>query len=528
MTTQYTPILQLALPITGELNGTWGNVVNTSITSMIEQAIAGKATISTWSGVPPSHTLTTANGASDEARCAILELSDTPGAAAELICPARTKMYVVKNAVSGGFAVTVKTASGTGVSVPNGKIMLLYCDGTNVVAMDYTATAAAWATPRNLAGNSVDGSANVAFANKFIAQGTSDSGLSGAQFLGSLATGIVKNTATTGVLSIAASGTDYAPATSGASILKGNGAGGFSSASAGTDYAPATSGSSILYGNSAGGFNNVTIGSGVSFAGGTLSASGSGGTVTAVSVASSNGFAGTSSGGTNPSLTLTTTVTGVLKGNGTAISAAAAGTDYAPPTSGSAILKGNGSGGFSSASAGTDYAPATSGSAILKGNGSGGFNSAAAGTDYAPATSGTSILAGNGSGGFSSVTTPTGALVGTTDTQTLTNKTITGLKETSSAIGASNIDMSLGNYFSKTISGTTTFTVSNVPASGTVASFILNITNGGSATINYWSNVQWPGGTAPLLTVSGRDALGFYTYDGGATWTGLILGRDIK
>jgi len=66
-----------------------------------------------------------------------------------------------------------------------------------------TGTAAAWTTSRNLAGNSVNGSANVAFANKFVVQGTVDTGLSGAQFLGALATGIVKNTTTTGVLSIA-------------------------------------------------------------------------------------------------------------------------------------------------------------------------------------------------------------------------------------------------------------------------------------------------------------------------------------
>lgn len=66
------------------------------------------------------------------------------------------------------------------------------------------ATATKWATARNLAGNSVDGSATVAFANAFIVQGTADAGLSGAQFLGSLGTGIVKNTTTTGVLSIAA------------------------------------------------------------------------------------------------------------------------------------------------------------------------------------------------------------------------------------------------------------------------------------------------------------------------------------
>jgi hypothetical protein len=105
------------------------------------------------------------------------------------------------------------------------------------------------------------------------------------------------------------------------------------------------------------------------------------GTVTGVSVASANGLAGTvANSGTTPAITLSTSVTGVLKGNGTAISAAAAGTDYAPATSGSAILKGNGGGGFASAASGTDYAPATSGSSILSGNGSGGFGSVTVGT----------------------------------------------------------------------------------------------------------------------------------------------------
>lgn len=66
-----------------------------------------------------------------------------------------------------------------------------------------TGSAAKWTTARNLAGNSVDGSGNVAFANKFIVQGTTDAGLSAAQFLGALGTGIVKNTTTTGILTIA-------------------------------------------------------------------------------------------------------------------------------------------------------------------------------------------------------------------------------------------------------------------------------------------------------------------------------------
>lgn len=77
------------------------------------------------------------------------------------------------------------------------------------------------------------------------------------------------------------------------------------------------------------------------------------GTVTAVSVASANGFAGSSSGGATPALTLTTSISGLLKGNGTAISAASSGTDYAPATSGSSLLYGNGAGGFSNATVGT-------------------------------------------------------------------------------------------------------------------------------------------------------------------------------
>ena len=84
-----------------------------------------------------------------------------------------------------------------------------------------------------------------------------------------------------------------------------------STATSGTDYAPATSGSSILYGNGSGGFSNVTIGTGVSFAGGTLSATGSGGTVTSVT-----GTAPVvSSGGTTPAISMaaaTTSVNGYL------------------------------------------------------------------------------------------------------------------------------------------------------------------------------------------------------------------------
>lgn len=112
--------------------------------------------------------------------------------------------------------------------------------------------------------------------------------------------------------------------------------------------------------------------------------------------------------------------------------------------------------------------------------------------------------------------------------QTLTNKTITGLMETRVALPANNIDLSTGNYFSKTITAATTFTVSNVPASGVAASFLLDLTNGGAFTITWFASVKWAGGSAPTLKATGRDVLAFYTHDGGTTWTGLTLGQDVK
>lgn len=84
------------------------------------------------------------------------------------------------------------------------------------------------------------------------------------------------------------------------------------------------------------------------------SSAGASGSVTTVSVASANGFGGSvANATTTPAITLTTSVTGLLKGNGTGVSAAVSGTDYAPPTSGTSILYGNGSGGFSNVTIGS-------------------------------------------------------------------------------------------------------------------------------------------------------------------------------
>jgi hypothetical protein len=101
------------------------------------------------------------------------------------------------------------------------------------------------------------------------------------------------------------------------------------------------------------------------------------------------------------------------------------------------------------------------------------------------------------------------------------------IREKSVAVAASNIDLALGGIYTRTISVATTLTLSNVPATGIVPSFVLMLTNGGAATVTWWAGIKWAGGTPPTLTAAGLDALGFYTTDGGTTWIGLVLGKAL-
>ena len=161
MPSSYSTDLRIELIATGEQSGTWGTTTNNNLGTLIEDAIAGMASVTT---VTSPYTLTAINGAADQARCSALQLQTTTGANFIVVVPTVTKLYVVKN-VDSTYSVTVKTAAGAGVVVPPNKTALLRCDGVNVVEqLDYvagnfsvggTASAAAFSGPLtgNVTGN---------------------------------------------------------------------------------------------------------------------------------------------------------------------------------------------------------------------------------------------------------------------------------------------------------------------------------------------------------------------------------------
>jgi hypothetical protein len=95
------------------------------------------------------------------------------------------------------------------------------------------------------------------------------------------------------------------------------------------------------------------------------------------------------------------------------------------------------------------------------------------------------------------------------------------------------LDLLDGNFFQARAAGSTTFVFANPPVSavgtgGAAGGFVLELQNGGAATVTWPSTVRWPGGTAPTLTASGFDVFVFITDDAGANWRGVQSMRDSK
>ena len=127
--TNFSPLLGLALPTTGDLSGTWGTTVNDSITSLIDSAVAGTTTLSADADV----TLSTTNGAANQARNAIILWTASNGATTRNItAPAQSKAYLVINAGTGSIVIRGSGPT-TGVTVASGVRALVAWNGSDFV-----------------------------------------------------------------------------------------------------------------------------------------------------------------------------------------------------------------------------------------------------------------------------------------------------------------------------------------------------------------------------------------------------------
>jgi hypothetical protein len=126
----YSSNLAIELIGTGDQAGSWGNTTNTNLGTLIEQAISGYVTQAVATGTDT--TITIPNGATGVARNMYIELTGTGGTNTNLIVPSNKKLYIIFNNTASG-QVTVKVSGQTGVSVPNGKKMILVSNGTDIV-----------------------------------------------------------------------------------------------------------------------------------------------------------------------------------------------------------------------------------------------------------------------------------------------------------------------------------------------------------------------------------------------------------
>lgn len=145
MTTAYTGLLGLALPVTGELSGTWGDTVNNYLTQYVDAAIAGAQVIS---GSQTAVTLSTTNGialsqagsgATGSSQYAIINCTGNPASLLTVTAPASSKAYIVINGTSTSQSVKVVGAGPTtGVTMVSGEKAIIAWNGSDFVKVAST------------------------------------------------------------------------------------------------------------------------------------------------------------------------------------------------------------------------------------------------------------------------------------------------------------------------------------------------------------------------------------------------------
>lgn len=141
MSSTYSTNLRTELIGSGDQAGTWGTTTNTSLGSILEQAIVGVSGGTYVGGTYPvvnfptdaNITLTANNGSVDQSRSAVLVVTSTGSLTAtrSMIAPASaSKIYIIKNSTTGGQSIVIKYSASTGVTIANGQTALVYGDGT--------------------------------------------------------------------------------------------------------------------------------------------------------------------------------------------------------------------------------------------------------------------------------------------------------------------------------------------------------------------------------------------------------------
>jgi hypothetical protein len=146
MPSTYSPNLRIELIATGEQSGTWGITTNTNLGTLIEDAVAGYVSVSITSA---NQALTALNGAADQSRNMVINLTTTTTANFNVYIPPADKVYIIRN--SSAYQATIfcstvlgnTTAAGTGTAIPAGRETIVFSDGTNVnFGLDYASTLA--------------------------------------------------------------------------------------------------------------------------------------------------------------------------------------------------------------------------------------------------------------------------------------------------------------------------------------------------------------------------------------------------
>jgi len=185
MTTAYTSLLGLALPVTGELSGTWGDTVNNAITSLLDTAVAGTTSITTDADI----TLTTTTGASNQARQAIILWNPASGTTTRNItAPAQSKIYTVINASGGTQSIVLRgVGPTTGVTIVKGESAVCAWNGSDFIKVSNTSGSGTF-TNLTVTGNTILGDASAdtltvnatITSNLIFTDNTYDIGASGA------------------------------------------------------------------------------------------------------------------------------------------------------------------------------------------------------------------------------------------------------------------------------------------------------------------------------------------------------------